>query len=410
MALQYGTLGHDLMIGSNTGGLNSLFGNTGNDVMKIVSPPTTYVNDMHGEKGRDILLTNGKLNGESPNPLSIPTLTTRFLSGGAGDDIINNSYAGGSGFATYVSDSRLFDPVAFSLKTSLVGAKQFLEGGHDVIHGSKDASTTDMLQLRGAGWEIRLDDGTVLTAADFLNVNNEYILGVVKSGIAMVKMINSDDSSQNKLHTITFDNMEKIKLFDGSIGGSNTDFGLANSTGTVGAINTSHAAYSKISDASGNVMFGKNVNTDFKGGSKDDVLYAGDGNKTIKGNGGNDLLIAGNGNQILQGGTGDDTFVFRADNVKTADAVNHTYEVWGGNKNATLMGTDAAGVHDWLDLSGMKVASISGNYSNGITLTGGAAIAITAGSVVDLTGNNKAGQIVIGDTTIQFHGIDRIIL
>lgn len=424
MSTIYGSIGNDNILGDNSGALNALFGNRGDDVLRIVNPPSTVTsNHMHGEAGRDILLTNAQNNGSLPNPLSIISLSIDFISGGTGSDIIKNYYNSTvTGTSVYVSDSRFFDPTSFALKTNLTGVKQFLEGGHDVLHGSTSTGMTDVLQLRGAGWEIRFSDGTVVNSSNqnsfftqdttLPNLQSMNLSGAQKAGVAMVNLTNSDDPSQNKLHTINFDSIERIVLFDAKLGGSNTDFGWANSTTTQNSIDsTTYANFSVKLDSSGSLFFGKNVNGNFNGTNLDNVIYAGAGNKTINANGGNDTIFAGQGNQVLKGGSGDDTFVLRdADLNSSAPA---TIQVWGGNNGgSSIMGIDSS-AKDWLDISALK-GSVNIFYSNGTALKPSAIADLvsdnnTSSGVIDLSGNQRAGTIQIGNKTIEFHGIERII-
>ncbi|MBX9977547.1 MAG: hypothetical protein K2X98_04810 [Alphaproteobacteria bacterium] len=417
----FGTPGHDTMtingnlftlngLTSTNPNNNSIYSGAGNDTIIVKNKPGTAPIDVHGESGNDIILVSARNNGAPSGitsslapglcdgPSVLTTATTQYISGGVGSDIMAAFHACDANYIqtnVFLGDTRLFsDPVTGKLASDCntgscsdhkhsSGKNVFLEGGHDLVHGTPNNSDMNILELRGYGWFIRLDNGNVLTAADV--INGDINLSTVKSGIVIANLMGSSNSTENGLYTISFDNINKIHFTDGGIGGSNTSLGLTNSTTTIPNI----TATSIGNNSTGKVIFGQNNNSTISGTSKDDVIYGGNGNKTINGNGGDDTFIAGNGNEKLNGGSGHDVFVFRSD-VNTA--LNNTYTVKG------------AGGDNWVDLSGLgKNAHIhlsNGTDLNVNTLTDQAVLNIASG---------VTGTITSGNVTINFDQISKVI-
>lgn len=455
----FGTSGKDTIIAngsslnfngalSTSASANSVYGGKGNDTL-IISNQSSIV-DAHGEKGNDIILVsslnNGAIDGTTtsyyPNPFScLPgssflasQATSQFISGGVGSDImsaIHPSSLSGSCSSSlthqtnvFLGDSRLFaNPTTGLLATNASSSKGhgddkcgcgddddndknhasgkgnvFLEGGHDIVHGSQVAGDNNVLELRGQGWEIRLSDGTLIdasNAATYINQTTGKITipdGI--SGVAMANLTGSSNKSENGLHTISFDHINTIQFTDGGLGGSNTINGLANSTQNVAAP-TAYAAggsgATAIVSSSGDVIFGANTNNNIAGTSKDDVIYAGDGSKVVNSGAGSDTLFAGNGNQTFNLGSGHDVISFGS-NVHTANT--QSYAIHGGSGD------------NWIDLSGLGSAIVKIHLSNGSPdLT----VDTTQIQNVMNIASGVTGTITSGNTTINFDHISKVI-
>lgn len=348
----YGDAGKDLI--EATGKQNSLYGLLDTDT--LIARNKDGVNDLHGEQGRDFLISNGK---------------QTLFSGGVGDDIMKayKSDASDAQANTFISDSRLFktDAVdgfynrAYSDAPQLAdknfkGPKAFLEGGHDVAHGSGN----DTLELRGDGWMIKVGN-TFLKASDF--VGGIYTLSDSTSkGIAAVKMNGSSVGDENGLHTISFDGIKQIKLTDASLAA------------------TPSASTTNISNGNDKLTFGGNNNTNITlSGSKEDVVYVGSGNKTVNADGGDDVVIGDKGKQTVNLGSGNDTFVVYDEHLKAAGT---EYTVNGGTGENVL---------DLANLKGNWTLKLTGNPTDQVFTSerdGGVInLSATSGEIIHSSGN-----------------------
>ncbi|MBX9977218.1 MAG: hypothetical protein K2X98_03095, partial [Alphaproteobacteria bacterium] len=334
-----------------TGTKNSLYGYQGNDILTANNKAST--NDLHGEQGNDILLSNG---------------SKTLFSGGVGNDIMQAYKVDGSTQNnTFLSDSRLFKanavpagpyvPSPELAPKGYSGSKAFLEGGHDVAHGTGN----DTLELRGDGWAIKIGN-TTLTAADF--ASGTYTLSDADAkGVAYVKMSGSSNASENGLHTISFDGIKQIKLVDASL-------------------STSPVALTQGNDK---LTFGTNTNTNISLTNKNDVVYTGDGNKIVSTGAGDDVIIGGKGAITVQMGNGNDTFVAHDDTFK---ATGTHYDIQGGTgDNAIDLGALKG---NWtLALDGSSTTQTFSNATDGGVLN----LAVTKGTIT-YEGNTLAFQDV----------------
>lgn len=421
----FGTSGNDQMtINGNLFTLNgltsinpdnkSIYGGKGNDTIIVMNESKDTV-DIHGEKGRDIILSSAKNNGapsglvlvDVDNPCGPGTLktlaTTQYISGGTQSDVMAAFHTPdvlGVQTNVFIGDSRLFsNPTNGTLAQNANDCGEcgshhshssrnvFLEGGHDLVHGTKTSGDVNILELRGYGWSIRLDDGHMVTASEIMG--NDVNLSTMKSGVALVNLTGSSSAGENGLYTITFDHINKIHFTDGGLGGSNTSLGLVDSTDPVPAT-VSLTAVDTIATAKGSAYFGKDVNLNFNASNKADLIHAGDGNKTINAKNGDDTLVAGNGNQVLMGDNGSDIFSFRSD-VNTA--LTNIYTVKGGNGD------------NWIDLSGFNQSSVLIHLSTGANTT---VNTFTQQDVMNIAGG-VSGSIKAGNATINFDHISKVI-
>ncbi len=374
--------------------VNVVYGGNGNDDIFVYNSGTGSRAHLHGEAGRDVLISNSTENGLVNSPLGA---FVQGISGGTGSDIMKifNPSLSATSTSTFLSDTRLFkNPTTGTLaENGYVGTKSFLEGGRDVAHGSDKISDTDILELRGFGWSIQLDNGAVLPAAVLTAPNiTDYILTGVKSGLAMAYLTNSSNAAENGLHVMAFDNIEKIRFFDGGIGGSNDNltYNLSNSTTSVNPLSVLSANHSGMVQGSEAVTIGTNGGGSFNTtpGSINDVVMMGAGNKTVNVFDGENVIIMGNGTQTVTGGIHSDTFVVRSD-VNIAAA-----------KTLTMQG--GAG-EDWLDISGLNQTSLSLVTNLGtFTFTGVSGGTFIPPSPID-------GSSTIGATNIAFTSIEKII-
>lgn len=353
----FGDGGNDLI--EATGKENSLYGFKDNDT--LLARNNLATNDLHGEQGRDTLVSNG---------------AKTLFSGGTGDDIMvaYKSNVGDVQSNTFLSDSRLFKalpigdykPEPYVPSPELAGSgytgpKAFLEGGHDVAHGTGN----DTLELRGDGWSIKIGN-TYITAANF--VGGVYTLpDSAAKGIAFVNMNGSSNVDENGLHTISFDGIKQIKLTDASL-----------------------SATHPLSNEGDRLKFGANNNSTINlTGAKDDIVYAGSGNKTISTNAGDDVVFGDKGDQKFNLGDGNDTFVAYDDHFKAAGT---KYEVHGNAGDNTI------------DLGNLK-----GNWT--LTLTGDPTVhtysSASDGGVLNLSATS--GIVTYNGNTLTFDSINKIV-
>jgi Ca2+-binding RTX toxin-like protein len=264
-----------------------IFGNEGADTITINSLQTGYV---LGGAGNDLITAgvgavanfladdgNDTLNGADQNDL---------LSGGAGNDIISG--AGGN------------DLIYGGAGDDQVNAGT---GANSIDTGSGN----DTIQLESAQtWQGGYAAKNVDTGSSFGTGEEIVIDGLIKHSNVI------DGGGDND--TLQLQSGSEVFFLDDAFAGFNENALSTGATSTARIINIEAILAgdgNDIIDLTSNI-YTLSDNTSIHGGQGNDTLWTADGSDWLYGDAGNDDLNGGAGNDILSGGTGADRFQFTA--------------------------------------------------------------------------------------------------
>jgi Ca2+-binding RTX toxin-like protein len=168
-------------------------------------------------------------------------------------------------------------------------------------------------------------------------------------------------------------------------------------------------------------IHGNSGNDIIHGLGGDDIITGDAGNDTLYGDAGNDILTGGAGNDHLYGGDGNDTFIVSGTNDKgdvfdggngidtiqvsgtgpltllSFNAASSSIEIWQGNGQAILVGTNAANVLDFSGLQSMTgVSYIDGGGGNDTIIGSNGNDDIRGGNGNDLLVGGQGNDVLTG--------------
>jgi len=257
-----GGLGNDMLIGS--AGNDLLYGGSGNDFLS-------------GNAGNDVLSGQG---GDDR------------LRGGTGADTI---YGGpGSDRIQYVSPSELAGDL-------VTGTNVLWNGQNETLLAGADASTTDRIQLLGAG-DYDFSTATAIHYIDRIDV----VSGIANTtqGDYTIKLTAAMAASADGDGNGAFGDIHVVAYQDN--GTLTAPASTANVNINATALTSGQSLVVRGMDGSGVT----DVNAAFGGMRGNDVIVGGAGNDFIATGAGNDTITGGSGDDQIDGGDGVDTLVF----------------------------------------------------------------------------------------------------
>ncbi len=454
-AILPGDTGNDDLIEAGAGndtihagdGNDEIYAGTGNDtVFGDAGDDTLYggggLDTLSGGAGSDTIYGGGTIMGGGDDDFIFtdPGVSSSVYSGVGNDFIVDNGGPGsndlidaGSGDDNVLGDQGNDTIIAGTGNDTVgggAGDDLFLVSdsfGQDSVSGSEDDETTgDTLDL-GANSYLGEDGITVINTG----VTEDTTLTFTGSEAGTIDAAsNDDDADPTNDNTLTFQQIESIRLGSGNdtvIGGSTADsadmgdgddtwvltdgFGDDNITGGEGGETTGdHIDGSALtlgvtvdfSDSEeGSILQG----TDKADFAEIELITTGSGDDTVNGGVGNDNVSTGAGFDTISGGAGNDTF--------DAGIGNDTLD--GGTGNDTLIGGDGDdsfmmtnGFGDDIITGGEGGEVADGDVINGATLTEDITVTFTGaeeGTFSGASGSSDFSQIegVItgsGDDTI----------
>ena len=357
------------------------------------------------------------------------TTGTDFVSGTAGNDLINavragsagttetyspvDQIAGGAGTDTlYIeTDTNLslatvtgVENVQVSANTGAVTMTLANDTAYKELHSLNSTSNLTFDNIKNGDV-----NGAIIATADGTTVTYDY-LGTALTGATdnldvMLSAANGDlditgGTAANALETLTLNSVSDGELDDINLTNANTSklvitgAGATNVRGITGA-----AATLNTYDASGATgavtVTGVNAtgNT-ITGGAGNDTLEGAAGNDVITGGAGADQITGGAGNDNLDGGAGNDTIILSSatkdDVVKGGDGVDTLVLASGTTYSATVNAGVGISGFEVLASAGAVSQNMKGLAENTIT------VAALAGSGASLVAQESAITTVVG--------------
>ncbi|WP_187287228.1 beta strand repeat-containing protein [Methylotenera mobilis] len=257
-------------------------GTSGNDTLNGLS---SYNNTLLGMEGSDTLY-GGTL--------------ADILVGGAGDDVLNGIYNGGTSY--WDTTGNIYEGgIGNDTLNGTAGSDTYRYNkgdGADIINeGSQNGNTTSVDKIV-LGADIAVSDVTLMRA----NNSNNLILKFANTG---------DSITINNWYSDATGRIEQVVFADGTVWDKAklTTDGLV-VTGTSGndTLNGLSSYNNTLVGGDGNdTLYGNNLADTLIGGAGSDSLNDTAGNNLFDGGLGNDIITAGSGNDLLIGGFGNDT-------------------------------------------------------------------------------------------------------